>query len=247
MIGSLVFAALLGASAPGVLDSGDMRGAMKASKTQPAASSLTGRRFRVAIPFVDGARRDLKTFQSPARYDYRNGELQVTVGLGQLTADNYDQFQRQGLQALPPLQTVFFDSTQLKDEAYFRDYNGRGNNVGEIGVRNITTTYGLAVPYANDQSALPPKFEPLMVYKAHMNSQAYRGMVDGMTLVLEGEVTSPATFCGDYNGELTAKDAAQSTRYRVASHQCFVTARINKATIQSGVGAVLASWGTTKR
>ena len=252
MIGSLVAAAaLLGSNPSGVLDGGDLRGAMKASRSEPAAAPLPGRRFRISIPFVDGRKRDMKTFQSPARYEYKDGALRVIIGLGQITPDNYDQFRQQGLKGLPPLQSVFFGATQLRDEVFFRKQLKSDGYSEDRGVRNVTTVYGLAVPYADGQSALPPKFQPLMTYQTRLTSRGYRAMVDGMTLVLEGEVTAlgqnPETFCGDYSGQLAADDVTQTTKFTVTSHQCFVTARIDKVTVQTSDRTALASWGSTRR
>lgn len=248
MIGGLLAAAALTGAAPNLMDGPALRDAMENARRAPAAD-LVGRRFQISIPFVDERKRTMKVLQSPARwrYDFSRGELTLMIGLGQISAQNYDHFNDQGLTALPTLQTAFFAGDELRSQITVetRDHNVEHQDVG---VRSIVTNYGLAIPYADGVSALPPRFEPFMVQKLKMNQQTYHRLIRGMTLVLEGSVTDlgqkPAVFCGSYDGRLAASDPRidDTVRMSVTARQCFATARIDHASVLGTNGVVVATW-----
>ncbi|MDR7118234.1 hypothetical protein [Caulobacter sp. BE254] len=252
MIGGLLAAGLLATSSGDVLDTAKLRDAMETARQAPAAESLAGRRFRIAIPFVDERKRTMKVLQSPARwrYDYSRGELTVMIGLGQISPENYSGFNLQGLRTLPPLQTAFFDGHELRSPTTTVQIMRGVEKRQEIGVQSITTSYGLAIPFADGASALPPRFQPFMLHKVRMNQQAYHRLTRGMTLVLEGRLTAlgqtPEVFCGDYSGRLSAPETHidDTVHLSVQARQCFVTARVDTVSVRGGDGVLLAGWGT---
>jgi hypothetical protein len=223
---------------------------MENARTAPAADSLAGRRFQIAIPFVDERKRTLKVLQSPARwrYDYSRGELTVMIGLGQISAANYSGFGAQGLPKLPTLQTAFFDGDELRSPTTVEFIQGRDTRQ-EVGTQSIVTNYGLAIPYAEGVSALPPRFQPFMAYKVRMDQQAYHRLTRGMTLVLDGRLTAlgqrPEVFCGEYSGRLAAPDTHidDTAHLLIKARQCFATARVDAVSVVGGDRTVLATWG----
>jgi hypothetical protein len=255
MISGLLAAAAVAAAAPpsletpDTLDGADLRGVMETARKTPASAPLAGRPFRIAIPFVDGRKRDMKTFQSPARwtYDYRRHVLKVIIGLGELSSTNYDRFEKQGLEALPPLQTVFFNADEIHNDVFIHKYERERNYSEETALASIITNYGLAVPYAAGASALPARFEPLMVYETQLDPRDLRARVKGMTLVIEGRLTAlgqqPEVFCGDYNGTLAARDTNDTVKLVVTAHQCFVTARIDRVVVADSDSNPMTTWG----
>jgi hypothetical protein len=254
MIGGLLAAALLASSSSAPLDAAGLREAMEASRQTPAAASLADRPFQISIPFTNERKRTLAILQSPARwrYDYSRGELTVMIGLGQISADNYSGYDEQGLRNLPTLQTAFFDGSELRRPATVETYGGLTRRQ-EVGTYNIVTNYGLAIPYADGVSALPPLFQPFMVYRMRMNQEAYHRLTRGMKLVLNGRLTplgqGPEVFCGDYNGRLAAPDdhIDDTVHMLIQARQCFVTARVEAVSVVSGDDVVLAVWGTGGR
>ncbi len=254
MIGGLLAMALLAPSAGDVLDAAGLRDAMEHAREAPAADSLAGKPFKISIPFADERKRTMKVLQSPARwrYDYSRGELTVMIGLGQISADNYSGYKQQGLPNLPTLQTAFFDGSELRGPTTVETTQGATTRQ-EVGVQSIVTNYGLAIPYADGVSALPPRFEPFMVYKLRMNQQTYHRLTRGMKLVLTGHLTAlgqrPEVFCGEYNGRLAALDGhIDDTVYMlVKARQCFATARVEAVSVVGGGDVVLAAWGPAGR
>jgi len=253
MIGSLAAAMVLATGASDLLDAPTLRTVMKTSIKAPSSEPLAGRPFRVVIPFVDGRKRDIQTFQSPARwtYDYRRRELKVIIGLGEISPANYDRFEKQGLKSLPPLQTAFFGGHEVHSDVFLRVYERDRNYSEQTALMTNNTNYGLAIPYGEGASALPPRFEPLMIYKVDMSPRGMGKVVKGMTLVLEGRLTSlgqhPEVFCGDYKGTLAARDTNDTVNLVVTSHQCFATARIDSVSVFGGDGAQLAGWSGAAR
>lgn len=255
MISGLLAAAALAAAAPATpetvdtLDGADLREVMETARKTPASAPLAGRPFRIVIPFVDGRKRDMKTFQSPARwtYDYRRHVLKVIIGLGELSSTNYDRFDKQGLGALPPLQTVFFNADEIHNDVFIHKYERQRNYSEEAVLASIITNYGLAVPYAAGASALPARFEPLMIYETQLDQRDLRARVKGMTLVVEGHLTAlgqqPEVFCGDYYGILAARDTNDTLKLVVTAHQCFVTARIDRVVVADGDNHPITAWG----
>jgi hypothetical protein len=260
MLSSLVFAAALSASdAP--LDAVTLKAAIQEAKQAPAAAPV-GRAFKIAIPFVDGRKRDVPTFQSPARwvYDYKRNQLDLIIGPGEITPANYDQFSPQGLDKLPPLQSFVFDSRQVTDmtgfnidnrtKAHARANDGLGDGRGdtyELGTRSWLTSFAIAVPYdAHGVSGLPGGMRPLAIHRVESLPQRdLRRFVGHMTLVLEGETTDlgqkPPAFCGGFVGAVTSRGLTDQESFAIRAKQCFVTARIDKVTVLRG-NEVLASW-----
>ena len=262
MLGSIAFAAALMASQAEPLNAAALKAAMESAKQAPAAAPI-GRAFRIAIPFVDGRKRNMPTFQSPARwvYDYKRNQLDLIIGPGEVTPLNYDQFAPQGLDRLPALQSFVFDSRETRVETAFSVENktkaralnsvtpmssGRGDGM-TAGVRSYVYSYGLAVPYdGKGMSGLPAGMKPLAIHKVENLPQGeLRRYVNGMALVLEGEITElgqqPPTFCGAFKGGLTSRFITGDDLISVQSKQCFLTARIDKVTVVRG-GEALASW-----
>jgi hypothetical protein len=255
MIGGLLAASLLAAGSGEVLDAAGLREAMESAREAPAAAdSLAGRPFQISIPFVDERKRTMRVLQSPARwrYDYSRGELTVMIGLGQISADNYSRFGEQGLTNLPTLQTAFFDGSELRSAATVETTKGTVKRQ-EVGVQSVVTNYGLAIPFAEGVSDLPPRFQPFMVYKVRMNQQAYHRLTRGMKLVLNGRLTAlgqrPEVFCGEYDGRLAAPDThIDDTVYTlIKARQCFTTARVDAVSVVGGGDVVLANWGPGAR
>jgi hypothetical protein len=250
MIGGLLAASLQATSPGEVLDAAALLQAMETARQTPSADSLAGRRFQIAVPFVDERKRTMKVMQSPARwrYDYSRGELTVMIGLGQISADNYSGFRQQGLPNLPALQTAFFAGRELRSPTVIETSKGTLKRQ-DIGVQSVITNYGLAIPYAEGASALPPRFQPFMVYKVRMKQPAYHRLVRGMKLVLNGRLTAlgqrPEVFCGEYDGGLAAPDThIDDTVYvQVKARQCFATAQVDAISVVGGGDAVLATWG----
>jgi hypothetical protein len=255
MIGGLLAASLLAAGSGEVLDGAGLRDAMESARETPAAASLVGRRFQVAIPFVDERKRTMKVLQSPARwrYDYSRGELTVMIGLGQISPQNYSGFEAQSLPSLPTLQTAFFDGDEQRSPTTTIQIMRGVEKFQEIGVRSVITNYGLAIPFTDAASALPPRFQPFMVHKVRMNQQTYHRLTRGMTLVLEGRLTAlgqrPEVFCGAYSGRLSAPETHidDTVHLSVQARQCFVTARVDTISVMGSGGVLLAAWGTPAR
>lgn len=262
MLGSLVFAAALAAASDAPLDAATLKAAIQDAKQAPAAAPV-GRAFKIAIPFVDGRKRNMPTFQSPARwvYDYKHNQLDLIIGPGEVTSVNYDQFAPQGLDKLPPLQSYVFDSHEVTAETAFtveqktkaRAPNGdtpmasgRGD-AQETGTRSFLSSFAIAVPYdGKGVSGLPAGLKPLAIHKIeHLPQSELRRYVSGMTLILEGQVTElgqqPPAFCGGFKGGVTSKFITADLSISVYAKQCFVTARIDKVTVMRG-GEALASW-----
>ena len=262
MLGSLLFAAGLMAAEVSPLDATTLKAAIQDAKQTPAAAPV-GRAFKIAIPFVDGRKRNMPTFQSPARwvYDYKHNQLDLIIGPGEVTSVNYDQFASQGLDKLPPLQSFVFDSREATADTLFsvehqtkaRAPNGdtpmasgRGGGL-EVGTRSYLYSFAIAAPYdGKGVSGLPSGLKPLAIHKVeHLPQSELRRYVSGMTLVLEGQVTElgqqPPAFCGGFKGAVTSKFITEDQSISVYAKQCFVTARIDRVTVMRG-GEALATW-----
>lgn len=260
MLGSLLLAAALFAdTAP--LDAVALKAAIKGAQQQPAVAPV-GRAFRIEIPFVDGRKRDVLTFQSPARwvYDYKRDQLDLIIGPGEITALNYDQFSAQGLDKLPPLQSYVFDSRQVTNEINFnidnntkaraRDNDDLGDGRGdryERGLRSWVSSFAIAAPYdEKGVSGLPGGMKPLAIHRVeNLPQRELRRFVSHMSLVLEGEVTElgqkPPAFCGGFHGGVTSRALTNSESFAIRARQCFVTARIDRVIVMRN-DEVLAVW-----
>lgn len=260
MLGSILFAAALAAS-DGPLDADHLKAAMQDARESPAAAPVP-RSFRIQIPFVDGRKRNMPTFQSPARwvYDYKRNQLDLIIGPGEVTAINYDAFSQQGLDKLPSLQSFVFDSREITMANDFTVPNrtraqelpagsigsSRGDTI-EFGVRSRVSSFAIAVPHEdNGVSSLPKGFKPLNIHKVKGLPQGeLRRYVQGLTLVLEGQTTNlgqkPPMFCGGFQGGVTSRFTTGDKLISIYSKQCFVTARIDAVTVMRG-NQILATW-----
>jgi hypothetical protein len=260
MLASLAFAAAV--SATPLLDRSDLRHSMEAARSAPAAAPRAGEKFRVSLPFVDGEKRNMRTFQSPARwtYDFKHQTLELTIGLGEISQANYDRFAPQGLDKLPPLQTFVFDTAERTQRTIFKDDHRytdagervKGKDTGWIGYTMISgnastvSSYGLAAPFVEGgPSALPAGFRPLTIHRMKMQPKEVRSMVETLSLIVEGETTdlgqTPSVFCGAWSGLLQASQVNDKLNIAVKADQCFVTAKINRVLV-IGRDGVLASW-----
>lgn len=251
MFGAFLALALAGAS-PEVLESKDLIQAIDQVIADPAATpNLTGKRFRVILPVGTDKQPTLRNFQSPARWRYSRGDgvLEISIGLGEITAANYDQFAKQGLADAPPLQTAYFQTLEHRRPISFRTETLTGTTL-DAGDRRKAVSYGLAAAYSADgaTSDLPKNFQPAMAYRTKMAANLVRNVTDGMTLELDGEVIDlagkPNILCGDFVGAVKTSEVTGATPIQILDKQCFVTSRITAAVIRNGTGIVLAKWGS---
>lgn len=253
MLTTFALITALAAGAAPNLDGQSLRTVMEAWTASPgetpASAPVAGQKFRVEIPFVNGEKRNMRTFQSPARwvYDDRARTLSVIVGPGEITQTNYSAFASQGLTKLPPLQSFVFNTTEDSREVFVSTNQGDKHYIDERGVRSHVASFGLAAPYEEGgASSLPKGFRPLMIHKMKLERNRLRGATDGLTLVLDGEVTDlgqqPTVFCGNFRGTLAANQINDSLKIDVTAHQCFVTTKILRVSIKNRSGDLSATW-----
>lgn len=253
MYGLLLAFALAAGADTSVLSGDDLDKALDAAG-QSAPTALEGRRFRIVLPVVSDRPQTLRNFQSSARWRYRPGQetLEIWIGLGQITAQNYDQYAKQDLGTLPPLQTLYFKTDEHRSSTVFNT-SEMLREKQEVGDRRVAVSYGLALPYAADGTAsgLPKGFLPSMVYKTRLESRYLSPTVDGMTLEVSGVITAlgdrPNVLCGGFAGGVTASSATGDNPIWIEDRQCFVTARIDTALVRNKAGRVLARWGDVDR
>lgn len=257
MLSALALSMFLASGAAETLDSDQLKTAIQTASASPSdrGAALNGRRFRVSMPVRYGDRQNLKTYKAPARwrYDYKNSELEITIGLGEISASNYDQFDAQGLGKLPALQTTYFDVEERKIPTSFESKEANREVTTEIGIRSLGASYGIATPYPRaGEVGFPKDFEPLMIARVKVEGANVNRTVDGMTMVVEGEVTPLAdggtVFCGKYNGNLLALNITGDKRKYLQDKQCFVTAKIDRVSIYAGKNSLfknplLRRWG----
>ncbi len=254
---SFLLAGAVHAAPSGTLDTDGLKTAIQNASAASAdnGAALNGRRFKVTVPVRYGDTQNLKTYKSPARwrYDYKNAELEITIGLGEISAANYDQFDAQGLDKLPALQTTYFDVEERKVATSFESKEPNKELTSEIGIRSLGASYGLATPYPRAGAVgFPPGFEPLMIARVKVDGSNVTRTVTGMTMVIEGQVTPLAeggtVFCGKYNGNLLALNITGDKRKYLQDKQCFVTAKIDRVSIYAGKNSLfknplLRRWG----
>jgi hypothetical protein len=244
MLSVLAFSLLLAGGAPEMLDGDGLTAAIRTAREAPAnhGEALVGRHFRITVPVVYGDRQNLKTYKSPARWRYNRGkaELEITVGLGEISAQNYDQFDQQGLAKLPALQTTYFHVEERKVQTAFEQRAvAHREFVSETGIRSLGISYGLATPYPESgQVGLPSGFKPLMISRIKVDPASVSRVVDGMTMVIEGEITPLANggplICGGFHGMLQAENITGDKLKFLTDQQCFLTARIDTVSILAG-------------
>jgi hypothetical protein len=257
ILSALAMSLLLAGSTPEVLDANGMKAAIQTAResTDLTGQALNGRRFKIVMPVRQGDRQNLRTYKSPARwrYDRGNRELEITIGLGEISPQNYDKFDAQGLAKLPALQTTYFAVEERKVQTAFvsRAVTHR-ELVSEAGIRSLGVSYGLATPYpADGEAGLPSGFKPLMISRMKMDPANVNKAVEGMTMVVEGQVTSLADdgplICGGFRGMLLAANITGDKLKFLTDKQCFVTARIDRVSLYGGKAtagsALLKRWG----
>lgn len=240
-----------------VLDGPSLVGAVQQERKGAAPAMLEHQRFRIELPVKWGKARKVPTFKSPAtwRYDAASQTLEVAIGFGQISAENFDKFDAEGLSALPPLQTAFFSVNESKLAQNLNAVNSGGaynDNIQSYtkGVMSSTYSVGLAAPLgaAGEIAGMPADFKPLMVYRAKIKSKDVREVVDNLRLVIEGEVTSfgpsGSVVCGKYNngGGVEAHEITGSTVIRMNDTQCFVAAKLQSVSV-NGKGGHYLRWG----
>jgi hypothetical protein len=246
MLSALTLALALQAQAP--LDAEHLQQAMVAAAESKNAASLAGQRFRVVIPFTDERVRKYRALKQSARWSYEKGTLTTSVGLGQVTEENFKEFKDRNLDKLPPLQSLFFAVDNRSRQSPFSRFSRDGSQgMGfDQGTLNNASSFGLAIPYEEGKvSALPEGFAPLVA--SHLKGPKDRAetLAKEMTVVFEGEITAlgqqPEVFCGKYGGQMMSQTFMGDDRLSVVDRQCFVTARIDKVEIRRR-NAVLNSW-----
>jgi hypothetical protein len=247
MFSTLAFALLL-QSGVKPLDGAELRQAMEAAATSGDASALTGRRFRVVVPFTDQRVRKYKAFKQSARwsYDSRKKLMTTTIGLGEITDRNFDKFKASKLEGLPPLQSLYFDVDAQSQETPFSRQTKFGDYAYDLGSSTRAFSYGLAIPYQEGgASALPDGFSPLVVSQLKGSSDQAKRWASSMNVVFEGEIISlgqkPEVFCGLYRGQMVSQEITGDSHMVVQDKQCFVTARIDKVEVVRR-GAMITAW-----
>ena len=238
-----------------VLDGPSLVGAVQQERKGATPAMLEHQRFRVELPVKWGKARKVPTFKSPAtwRYDAASKTLEVAIGFGQISAENFDKFEAEGLAALPPLQTAFISVNEAKKAQNLNAVNSGGSNNDNIqsytvGVMSSTYSVGLATPLgaAGEIAGMPTDFKPLMVYRAKIQSKDVREVVNNLKLVIEGEVTSfgpsGSVVCGKYSGGVEAHEITGSTAIMMSDTQCFVAAKILSVSV-NGKGGHYLRWG----
>lgn len=257
MFSALVLSLFLASGSSEMLDTEGLKSAIQSARSPSVdrGAALNGRRFRVTVPVRYGDRQNLKTYKAPARwrYDFKTSELEITIGLGEISAANYDQFDAQGLDKLPALQTTYFDVEERKVTTAFETKEANKDVKADIGIRSLGASYGIATPYPRaGEVGFPTGFEPLMIARVKVEGANLNRTVDGMTMVVEGEVTPLAAggpvFCGQFNGNLLALNITGDKRKYLQDKQCFVTARIDRVSLYAGKNSLfknplLRRWG----
>ncbi|WP_156400402.1 hypothetical protein [Caulobacter sp. Root655] len=243
-LSALAMSLLLAGATPQTLDNDGLTTAISAAGTTPDnhGEALAGRRFRITLPVIYGDAQNLRTYKSPARwrYDRRKQELEISVGLGQISAQNYDQFDEQGLSKVPDLQTTYFHVEERKVPSTFTSRGAIPTDIlVEAGSRSAGVSYGLATPYPRSgEVGLPSGFKPLMISRIHMDPVGVKQAVSGMIMVIEGDITTLTDggplICGRFRGMLLAKNITGDNKNLLSDKQCFVTANIDRVSIYAG-------------
>lgn len=251
MLGLLLAAALAPATPaepPSELDDKDLRKAITQAIEQRDTASLAGRRFRIVLPFASQKSRRYASLKQSARwsYDGRRDLLTTSIGLGEITARNFSSFQSSGLEELPPLQSLVFSVSAGEGGILLARDARPGEDAYESGRQARSVSFGLAVPFSEaDRSGLPRGFTPLQVNQVRATRLLAVNLARSMSLVVEGEIVdlgkAPSVFCGDYKGQIHAKDANEDTTIVISDRQCFATARIDRVKVVNDRG-VLSAW-----
>lgn len=255
VVAALLMSVGLASAGEPILDGPTLVVAVQQERKGAAPVLLERQRFRIELPVKWGKARKVPTFKSPAtwRYDAASKTLEVAIGFGQISAENFDRFEAEGLSALPPLQTAFISVNESKRSQNLSAVNSGGGNNDDFnsyteGVMSSTTSVGLATPLgaAGEIAGMPSDFKPLMVYRAKIQSKDLRAVVNNLKLVIEGEVTSfgpsGSVVCGKYRGGVEAHEITGSTAILMSDKQCFIAARISRVSV-NGKGGHYLRWG----
>jgi hypothetical protein len=163
MLGALLFS-LLAFPDTGALDAAGLRKAMQVAGRTHDASALVGRRFHIVVPFTNPKTSKYPAFKQSAqwRYNADRKSMVTAIGLGEITDKNFDGFKAAKLDALPPLQSLYFDVDAGRRPENFltKDLD---RELSESGFLTRATSFGLAIPFKEGgPSALPEGFLPLM-------------------------------------------------------------------------------------
>jgi len=255
VVAALVMSVGLASTGGPVLDGPSLVGAVQQESRGAAPVLLENQRFRIELPVKWGKARKVPTFKSPAtwRYDAASKTLEVAIGFGQISAENFDSFEAEGLSALPPLQTAFISVSESKRAQNLKAVNSGGGNNDDFnsyteGVMSSTQSVGLAAALgaSGEIAGMPSNFKPLMVYRAKIQSKGVRAVVNNLKLVIEGQVSSfgpsGSVVCGTYRGGVEAHEITGSTAIKMNDKQCFVAARITSVSV-NGKGGHYLRWG----
>jgi hypothetical protein len=247
MLASLMLALLVQADAA-PLDGAGLRAAMETAVETQDARPLVGQHFRIEVPFTDQRVLKYRAFKRSARwsYDSRKQMLVTSIGLGEITSQNFDAFSANKLDTLPPLQTLYFEVESDTTEMGFRVRKSLTRELSVVGKKTRAESFGLAIPYqANGPSGLPDGYKPLLYNELQRPRGGAAQWAKEMTVVYEGQITDmglkPEVFCGDYRGVVTAEDVTGQTPIMVNDRQCFITAKVDRVTVMRR-GATLARW-----
>lgn len=245
MLSFLLFSLLAPADA-GALDAASLKQAMQSAAERRDASGLVGRKFRIVTPFTDQKVLRYKAFKQSARWSYdRDQKVMVTtIGLGQITEQNFDGYKAARLETLPPLQSLYFDVDARNAPTKFRTETRDGYTL-DAGSSTRAASFGLAIPFKDGgPSALPEGFSPLVVGQTKGSSAQASRWATSMIVVYEGEITDlggAGVFCGAYHGQVSTHEITGDTPMLIQDKQCFITARVNRVEVIRD-GQVLADW-----
>jgi hypothetical protein len=245
MIGALLIS-FLASSQGGALDAAGLRQAMEAAVQAHDASTLVGRKFHIVVPFTNPKTSKYPAFKQSAQWRYdADKKLMITaIGLGEITDKNFAGFKEAKLDALPPLQTLYFDvGARRRDVTFLRQVENA--EIRDAGYLNHATSFGLAIPFKEGgPSAMPEGFLPLMTSTVPGSSAQASRLAAGMVVVFDGEIIDPAktgVFCSRYHGQVGVNEVSGQTRIAVDDDQCFITARIDRVEVIQN-GQRLADW-----
>lgn len=245
---SLFLIALLAEPSAAPLDQTSLAQAMVEASQAASPARLAGQRFRIVLPFTEERVRKYRAFKQSARwtYDTRRKVLVTSIGLGEITASNFNRFESSKLHGLPPLQSLVFNVESRSRPTPFSRISQSREYSYDMGVSTMASSYGLAIPYQEGGvSGLPAGFTPLVINQLRASKDTAWRLAKTMNVVVEGEITSlgqePEVFCGDYRGQMTSLERAGNTRFVVKDRQCFVTARIDRIRVVRGE-SVMARW-----
>ena len=245
MFGALLVS-LLASSHAGALDAAGLRQAMETAAQAHDASALVGRRFHIVVPFTNPKTSKYPAFKQTAQWRYDNDRkaMVTAIGLGEITAKNFEGFKTAKLDGLPPLQSLYFDVGASRRSVTFLRQKQDGET-RDIGFATNAASFGLAIPFKEGgPSAMPEGFLPLMTSVTPGSSAQASQWAAGMVVVFDGEITDltkTGVFCSSYHGQVGVNEVTGQTQLGVTDDQCFITARIDRVQVIQN-GQALADW-----